>query len=305
MSSEPGEGISLPEGVSGQSKENDKSPQAVMMSAIARHNEMREKMSSWKVHISDRTRFDLQLSDPGVNNQLAVAAINTERDPVTGNEVGGTSFVHVGHYDPGMQRFLFYPELLHEDEAGALEQLAKDKRAAAVREHPKFDYDADIIQDLHRRHRGVLLEDGLIYKIAERYKDLSPKEKLAGTQEYLIDDSTSLHVCLTPKLGGYDKSNPSSAQAANLFMTDEAFVSIALHGDLLRDKSGVMQRKAGSYLHIGARDLDDPHGKYAPNRKLVTDDEFNKVLGLTSELQHLKATTLPNLDTAMVALKLK
>lgn len=303
---EPGEGIPKPsKDTSGQPKENVESVQAIMKSAVIRRNEM-EKMrkSPRSLPISDKTRFYLEITDTGVNNQLAIAVINSVKDPVAGNEAGGAAFVSVGHYDPGMQRFLFYPELLPENEARVIEQLATDRRKESVRQQPKFDYDADVIRNLHKRHRQVLLEDGLIFKIAERYNDLPPEKKTAGLKEHLIDNSTSFNVCLTPKLGGYKRSDPSSVQASNLFITDDAVVSIALHGDLFRD-NGVMRRYPSSYIHIGFSDLDDPNGKLVPRSKLVTNDEFAKITALTSELQQLKATSQPNLDTKMVALKNK
>ncbi len=286
--SEPGEG---PNPTIPQAPEI--SPQSIMTSIVARHNTLETKRdgnTKWNIDTTGRV-LGLRLTDKGSNNQLAVAV----------SDDFSSQFAHIGHYDPGLGRFLFYPEVVTDTEAAVLDGLAKTKRDETVTENLKHDYDAKIIKDLRKKHREVLERDGLIGRIVNRYNHLPGNQKLALRDEVSIDDRTSYFVCLTPMLGGIDRRDPTSTQAENLFMTSEAFVSIALQGDYFT-KNGVNVRRGGSYIHVGHLDLDSPQG-YVPDKNLVTDEEFAQILELTHELQHLRTTTVPSLDTEFVALK--
>lgn len=261
-------------------REIEPSVQAVLMSAVARYNELVEKRgdSTWKIPVSDISQFDLVIRDRGNNNQLAVAVKH---------QYGRQRFARIGHYDPGMQRFLYYPELLRSEEAPIIQDLATKRRLQAVHEHPIFDYDSDEIRDLHRKHREVLLDGGLIYELAKRHNEfIEPEDHPKRGREYLINDRTidhtSIHACLMPN---HDR--------------EEALVAISLHGGLFSDH-GVLRRESLDHLYIGER---APTRQYMPYRRIISDVEFGKVLALTNELQQLKASSLPTLNTGRVALR--
>ncbi len=269
------------------------SVQAVLMSTVARDNELnRQAGNPWSIPVDEDTKFGLDLSDNGHNNQLVVAV----------NNDSSTSYAHIGHYDPAQGKFLSYPEVILPEEFAVIEDLARKTRQDKTRQDKTtnsitYDFDTDVITDLRRRHKEALEQDGFIYALADRSNKLKPPGDAV-----LIDDATSYFVCLTPKLGGYNPLDPSSATPDDVFMTDEAFVSIQFEGDFFM-KNGVPQRRANSFIHLGGRDLDDPEGKFIPDPTLVTQPEFDRVLGLTQELQQLKAGSYPNLSTEFVALK--
>lgn len=178
-----------------------------------------------------------------------------------------------------------------------IEAQANQQRAHRVTSRATYDFDAGVVRDLRLRHRQALEEDGFIYTLADRYSNSHhPSEAI------LVDEATSYHVCLAPKLGGYDRSDPSSVEAENAFFRDEVFVTVALQGDFFMDK-GVPVRRKSDYIIIGHLDEDSPGKRYVPDTSLVTQAQFDRILGLTRELQQLKATSQPRLDTEMVALK--
>jgi hypothetical protein len=206
---------------------------------------------------------------------------------------GSESVIEIGHYDPGMKKILFYPELIPENEVKVIERFAMLKRSDSVHKFKMYDYDADVITDLHKKHREVLLEDGLIYKIAERYNNLPAIQKTPSMPEYLIDDKTSMYVGLRRWLGAYDKDTPY-----------DTAISIVLHGDLVRYK-GTLKRQVPSTIQVGSINIDHPDTMYKSEADIITDDEFTKLLELGRELIDLRANSQPNLDLKIVALKNK
>lgn len=250
--------------------------QTVLLNAIARYNEIQEKVGRKAniVSLDDHTLLGLDVIDdePEDNREVGIPLFVVATQPDPQSEITLKRYIKVGHYDPAQGKFLHYDELVPDEDFAKIESAANAAKARRVEEGLDYDFDDPEIVALRKKHKAVLEEDGFIGKVVTERLGLQKEGDTYG--EIRIDKGTSYYVSIK----GHNRD-------------DHPNIDIFFKGGY-RLHNGVKDRD-GSWWYIPAAIYNKSLERYVPNASLPsTGEKLDEIVALGEELLAKKKADL-------------